>query len=91
MADADAFGDDAYEMHTGQPVNHGQSWSTREENLLVGRLRAKWPIEAIANVHGRSVYAIECRIEAIADRPEREKRVKAAIAKILKGGKAKRK
>lgn len=85
MADADAFRDyDKYALHSRFTSAHGQPWDKEQEQTVVDKLKAKWPIEAIAALMGRSVYAIECRIEQIADRPFRAARIKKAIAFLVK-------
>lgn len=70
--------------NTPRAFKHGQPWSVRDDAYLIGCLKRKWPIDAIGNSLGRTVAAIECRIEWLATGEERRKKLKVYIAKLIK-------
>jgi hypothetical protein len=47
------------------PDNVGQAWTTDEESKLVGEFRSGESPEAIARKHGRTLRAIEARLEKL--------------------------
>ena len=47
------------------PGNVGRSWSKEEEATMVAAFNAKEPIPHIANRHGRTIRAIEARLERL--------------------------
>lgn len=55
----------AVQSNINQPINAGKIWTGEEENLLLSRLNSGMSIAQMAILHGRSEYAIECRLEKI--------------------------
>lgn len=47
------------------PDNVGQTWSKEEEETLVGEFNSGEPLPAIAARHGRTLRAIEARLEKL--------------------------
>lgn len=45
------------------PKNVGQDWTTKEEEQLRSEFSAKEPLTVIANRHGRTLRAIEARLQ----------------------------
>jgi len=47
------------------PENVGRAWSSDEERALVGEFQAGGQVAALATLHGRTVRAIEARLEKL--------------------------
>jgi hypothetical protein len=47
------------------PDNVGQAWTIDEESRLVGEFKSGESVEAIARKHGRTLRAIEARLEKL--------------------------
>lgn len=47
------------------PDNVGQAWTTEEESRLVAEFRSGEPPQAMAHKHGRTLRAIEARLEKL--------------------------
>jgi hypothetical protein len=47
------------------PNNVGQAWTTDEESRLIGELKSGESADAIARKHGRTLRAIEARLEKL--------------------------
>ena len=47
------------------PSNVGKTWTEEEENVLMEELNSSMGITAIASLHGRTSYGIECRVRQI--------------------------
>jgi hypothetical protein len=55
---------DARAKHRSQlPKNVGRDWTTKEEEQLRSEFAAKEPLKSIAERHGRTLRAIEARLE----------------------------
>lgn len=47
------------------PVNVGRPWTQNEELALITAIQAKTPLKDIAATHGRSLRAVEARLEKL--------------------------
>ena len=44
---------------------HNQKWDEAEEEAIISRFKKDVPIQRIAELHGRTEVAIECRLEKL--------------------------
>jgi hypothetical protein len=49
------------------PINAGKPWAASEERALIENFRRGISVQEIANRHGRTVLAIECRLDKLAE------------------------
>lgn len=82
--DYEMYDGDGDDFESSRPANHGQAWQPAQDRRLIARLKDKWPLTAIASDLGRSVTAIEMRIEWLATADERKKRIQGYIAKLIR-------